>query len=280
MLGLVMASAGGQTSTPVNLNDVSMEVAVLQTLHDLELAPAQLTKLSHLARASAPKEENRQPAKTSAEFVTALKNLHAAYARGDDKQISECREKLDALMEKQQPELDNGVSLTEEAKGKAAEALKVLNVRQVGAFLATLELTDPAELLLSALEQVRELKNNKELEQEIASVAEEVTWLMHGLEEDEASQNTKDKVTQLLERAGKRKNEAGDGNDRESLEKEAGDIVKEVDNMDVISHILDHGMAEMLSNPRLHAAIGIQLRVAAKAATLKKTTAPSATPKK
>jgi hypothetical protein len=52
--------------------------------------------------------------------------------------------------------------------------LKLLNVRQTGSFLSTLELTDPGELLISAMEQVRDIKNSKDLEQEIATVAEEV----------------------------------------------------------------------------------------------------------
>jgi hypothetical protein len=269
--GLIFAQPAAKSA---NLSETSLEIAALQILHDLELAPGQLSELSKLARKSAPKEDKRQPAKTSAELATALRNLHAAYVKGDDKQISECREKLDALMEKQEPELDNSVVITEEAKGHAAEALKVLNVRQAGAFLATLELTDPTELLLSALEQVRSLKNDKELEQETATVAEEVAWLLHGLDDDETSQQIKEKVTQLLERAYRQKKDPGAGNDSKSLEKDAKEIGKEVDNLDVISHILEHGIAELLSNPRLEAAIRIQSQLAAKSASTKKTGPP------
>jgi hypothetical protein len=274
LLGVGMVSLAQPPAKSANLNDVSLEVAVLQTLHDLELSQAQLSKLSQLARKSAPKKESRHPAMTSPELATALNNLHAAYVKGDDNGINECREKLDALMEKQEPELDNGVVITEEAKANAAEALKVLNVRQVGAFLATLELTDPAELLLSALEQVRELKNEKELEQETATVAEEVVWLVHGLDEHEDSPRIRKKITELLQRAYQLKKDAGVGNDSESLEQEAREIGKEVDNLDVISHILEHGMAEILSNPRLDSAIGIQSPLAAKSSIKKKANQP------
>jgi hypothetical protein len=283
-LALLLANLPGlanaqQATKSSNLNDVSLEIAVLQTLHDLELTPPQLTKLTEFAKESAPKEENRQPSKTTPEFATALRNLHAAYTKGDDKQISECREKLDGLMEKQQPELDNSVVITDQAKANAAEALKVFNVRQTGAFLTTLPLTDPAELLVSALEVIRQLKNSKDKEREIASVTEEVRWLVHGLDENEASQKTKEKVTNLLQRVGKKSDDDG-GNDPKSLEKEARELFKEVDNMDVIGHILEHGMAELLSNPRLEAAIGIQSQIASRPAMPKRAAPPSAVPKK
>jgi len=278
-LVIVVMAAGDQPSQSQNLNHVSMEVAVLQTLHDLELKSSQLTKLSKLARESAPKGENRVPAKTSAEFAAALTNLHAAYAKGDEQRISECREKLDALIEKQAPELDNSVVITAEAKGNAAEALKLLNARQTGMFLATMELTDPTELLLSAIQQVRQLKKEKEREEEIASVAEEVAWLVHGLDEDEASQKIKEKVTELLQRVGEKKSDDDDASDREVLEEEARQIAADVDNMQIIGHILEHGMAEMLSNPRLEAAIRTQTRLASKPSPAKKTAPPAKSPR-
>jgi hypothetical protein len=50
--------------------------------------------------------------------------------------------------------------------------------------------------------------------------------------------------------------------------------------MDVIGHILEHGMAEMLSNPRLEAAIQIQSQIASRPATPKKAATPPTSPKK
>jgi len=50
--------------------------------------------------------------------------------------------------------------------------------------------------------------------------------------------------------------------------------------MDVIGHILEHGMAELLSNPRLEAAIGIQSQIASRPAMPKRAAPPSAVPKK
>jgi hypothetical protein len=252
-----------------HLNELSLEVAALQILHDLELTPAQLSALAKLARESAPAAKPRESAKASPGFTAALTSLHGALARGDDNQIGEAREKLDLLMQKEEPELDDGIAVTESARSNAAEAIKILNVRQVGVFLGTLELTDPAELLITALDQVRKLSSSKEVEEEIATVTEEVGWLTSG-DDDEAAQKVKQKATALLQKAARLKNDAAFAGQRKSLEKEARAAAGEVDNLDVIGHILEHGMADLLSNPRLEAAIRIQTRVAARGPAARK----------
>jgi hypothetical protein len=268
MLAVSLAAPAQQKGAgkSVNANDLSLEVAALQTLHDLELTPAQLTALSKLARESAPKGEQRQPAKASAEFVTALTGYHGALANGDDNRIADAREKFDTLMLKEQAELDNGINVTEGALGNAADALKILNVRQVGIFLGTLEMTDPAELLIAALEQVRAVKNGKDVEDEIAAVAEEVVWLVNGYS-DEADK-TQAKATAVLQKAAKLKTDAVFAGQRKALEKAAREAVGTPDSMEVISHIAEHGMADVLSNPRLEAAI--QGRIAPRLAAAKK----------
>src|SRR5438132_67911 len=274
MLAVCLAASAQQKAAgkSVNANDLSLEVAALQVLHDLELTPAQLAALSKLARESAPKSESRQPAKTSGEFLTALGGYHGALATGDDNRIADAREKLDTLMLKEQPELDNGINVTEGALGNASDALKILNVRQVGVLLGTLEMTDPAELLISALDQVRNVKNSKDVEDEIASVAEEVGWLVNGYS-DEADK-TKAKASTVLQKAAKLKNDAVFAGQRKTLEKEAREAVGTPDSMEVIGHIAEHGMADLLSNPRLEAAIRIQARLAPRLAAMKKMKAP------
>jgi hypothetical protein len=188
LLAVVIAVAA-PPAPKANLNELSLEIAALQTLHELELSKVQLSALAKLAKESAPEGEQRQPAKASPECAKAIGDLHAALGRGDDNRIAECQEKLDAIMEKEEPELDNGVTVTEGARGNAADALKILNVRQVGVFLGTLELTDPAEYLTSALETVRKQKAGKEADQEIATIAEEVAWLVNG--DDDSAQKPK-----------------------------------------------------------------------------------------
>lgn len=285
-LGFVLLPAAGQTPKPApppakssNLNDLSLEIAALQTFHELGLTAEQLNALGKLARESTSKGEQRQPAKTSPELASALVSLHAAYVKGDDNQISDCQEKLDSLMEKQQPELDNSVVITEGGRSNAADALKLLNVRQVGALLGTLEMTDPVELLVTAQEQVRQIKKSDDLTNEIATVAEEVAWLLHGWDDDEASQKTKDKVTALLEGTANRPGGVSSA-ERKRWEKDARQAIGEYDAKDVIGHIMEHGMAELLSNPRVEAAIRTQTRLALRPPTTRTPTTPAKKPAK
>jgi hypothetical protein len=258
-VGPVTVSVYADDPEGSDLNALSLEVTALQTLHDLELTRTQLTALGKLPQECAPKENHREPAKTSPELGQALSSLRAAYARGDDNQIGDAREKLDDLMQKQQPELDNSVTITEGARSNAADAIRLLNVRQVGSLLRTLELTDPTELLLAALEQVRTLKG-QDLEQETTTVAEEVSWLCFGWEDEEKSKKMKEQITALLGRASQ-KTVAQFAKERQSLEEAAKSIAGEVNSLDVVAHVLEQGMAELLSNPRLEAAIKIQSRV-------------------
>jgi hypothetical protein len=70
-------------------------------------------------------------------------------------------------------------------------------------------------------------------------------------------------VNKLLQRAARIKNDAAFAAHRKDFEKEVREIIGDVDNMTVIGNILEHGMAELLSNPRLEAAIRIQSRAPA-----------------
>jgi hypothetical protein len=237
-----------------------LEVSALEALHDLEVSATQRTALAKLAHESAPEAESRQPAKASAAVAKALTDLHAAYAKGDELRIEGCRTKLDDLMQTEEVELDSAITITEGARSNAADALQLLNVRQTGAFLATLEVTDPAEFLSSAVETVRTIKDAKERDEEIATVAEEVGWLLHG-DDDAAAKPTREKVTKLLQRVAGLRNDAAVRSQQKATDKEIRDLVAGVDNLDVIAHILEHGMAELLSNPRLEAALRIQARV-------------------
>jgi hypothetical protein len=258
ILGVASQTASSQQTKSTNLNDISMEIAALQTLRDLDLTQPQLDSLATLARESAPKNQTREPAKASPAIESAFKALHAALVRGDDAQISDCRQKLDDKMQEESPELDDNVVVTDEARHNAAEAVSLLNVRQAAVFLGTLDVADPAELLIAGFEQVRTLKE-KELDDEIANVAEEIVWLIDGAEPEESSKTT-DRVTALMKKASGFKSDSDFAKQRNSLENEARGIMADVTNVDVLSHSMEKGMAELLSNPRLDSAIKQQKR--------------------
>jgi DNA-binding response OmpR family regulator len=63
-----------------------------------------------------------------------------------------------------------------------------------------------------------------------------------------------ERIVILLERARDLKSNTDFERQREELEKEARQIMGEVDSLKVLGHVFEHGMAELLSNPRLKAA--------------------------
>jgi hypothetical protein len=194
----------------------------------------------------------------SADLSSALKNLRDALQKGDDERISDCRDRFDELMEKEEPELDNHVTVSEEARRNAAAALKLLNLRQLGSFLSSLDLTDPVELLMAGAEQVRLLEMDQRKD-EISKLADEIAGLVNSMDSD--AQKLKGQIVAFLEKAADLKKETDFEQRRKALEKEARDIIGEVDNLKLLSHVLEQGMAELLSNPRLETAIKARKRI-------------------
>ncbi|HEV3117912.1 MAG TPA: hypothetical protein VGY58_12725 [Gemmataceae bacterium] len=253
LAAIAPTSASHADTRPGDLNALSLEVAALQTLHDLELSQAQLAAFIKLAHEAAPTAADGAEGKASPAYGKALGELRDALARGDDEQIATCRDKLDALHEKEEPELDLQVEVTDAARARALPALRILKAPQVAAFLASVEVADPGDLLVDGLEQVRGL-SEAEQKDETSRLAAEVSWLVAGRDE-KAGAKVRDRVTALLEQASAAKDEAAFQKEHAALEREARAIAGPVDPLAVLARSLEHKMAELLSNPRLESAL-------------------------
>ncbi len=97
-----------------------------------------------------------------------------------------------------------------------------------------------------------------DLKQVRDEVSEEVGRLAAGLDVDKAGQIS-DQVVQLLIQA-RALQEQEFKKRQPQLEKEARQIVGEIGPVDVIRHVVEQALAEMLSNPRLTAAIDARLK--------------------
>jgi hypothetical protein len=239
---------------PPSLNDLSMEVAALQAFHQFRLTPAQLETLRKLAKETAPEPSERETAKASPAFrdtVTALRN---ALVEGDDELIDQLQDKLEDLAEKEKPELDDGIEVTDAARLRAPELIRFLSGRQIASYLAshTEEIPEPPERLREALGSVRKLAP-AEWKEVRTAVSEEVARGVAGLDADKAAR-VADQVVQLLIQARGMKEEEFK-TERPELEKMAREIVGNVGPLDVVRHFLAQDLAELLSNPRLAAAI-------------------------
>jgi hypothetical protein len=246
--------AGDDKAAKADLNDLSLEVAALQTIHGLKLTPAQLDALAELARdADLRDDRKRQAAKAGDDLRKALAAQHQALLRGDDDKVDEAAEAVTALREKDGPDLDDAVAVTAAARKRAPEFLRRLTARQVGAYLTDPdEPVDPPEALAAALDGARKL-SGKEWDAKRAAVAEELAWLLAGADAD-AADKAAGRVKELLDRAHGLK-DADYKEQRDDLDKEAGRIVGGVGPTDVIRHYMERALAELLSNPRLGAAI-------------------------
>jgi hypothetical protein len=270
-LGLALVAAAGLSLVPAGaadnkeekrpgLCDLSLEVAALQTLHEFKFTPAQMERLQKLTRETAEKPRKRKAGKASADFRTALDALRAALVEdSDDDQIDSLEEQIDGLRDSEGPDLDDGVDITTAARKRAPEVLRRLHVRQVASFVAANadEIIDPVERLIEALTLARKKKADAWKEYR-AGLAEEIGWLVAGLDEKK-SQPVGAQVAVLL---GKARRLAAEEFKKQqpALEKEARKIAGGVNPTAVLRHTAEHALAEMLSNPRLAAALKARLK--------------------
>ncbi len=262
--GLCQALAGAATlsppADPPSLNEMEMEVDALYVLYQFQFTPEQLRNLQKLARETADDLGVRQAAKASDDYRKTLAALRDALVKADDgDKIAELQEKLDELTAKEKPELDVATEITDAARKRAPEVLRQLSARQVAGYVSIFGDTfpDPREELLGALDKVRGLDDEawKEFR---AQLSEEVGRLVAGLDADKATQ-IGDKVVQWLIEV-RSLGEAELKAQRADLEKKARQIVGDSHPFEVMRHSVELALAELLSNPRLEAAVAARLK--------------------
>lgn len=252
MLVLAPPAARGTDDDPP-LHDLSLEVTALQTLYFLQPTPKQEQTLRELALKTASRSGPRRPGKASAELRATLAGLRRALLAEDDDGIDELGEKLEELREDQEPDIDDEVEVTEEALEEAPKLLRQLSPRQVAVYAAGFadEIPDPLEEITAALDKVRDLDDKKW--QQFRAVPEHLGTLLGGTDGDRSSAY-RDKILQLFILA--RSLDDDDFKQRKpDLEKQARAIVGDVGPLEVIRHHLEYQLAELLSNPRLAAAL-------------------------
>jgi hypothetical protein len=242
-----------------SLNELSMEVAALQMLYQFEFTPTQQERLSKLARETADEIGPRQAAQASAEFRRALTDLRTALIEGNDERIDKLQQRLDKLREADDLELDDAIEVTDAARRLAPEVVKRLSARQVAGFLSYYgdQAPDPREELLEALDRVRGL-NEKEWKALREQVSDDVARLVAGLDNERGGQIS-DQVVQWLIKVRALKDDEFK-RERRDLEKEVDEIIGKLGPFDVLRHLVEQAVAELLSNPRLPAALEAQRR--------------------
>jgi hypothetical protein len=255
---MIRSAAGVAKAEPEQpVGEVALEVKALRVLRAFRESREEMEALRKLARETAGPAGERKKAEVGDDFFQALAELGDALEAGDDVRIEEAQKQFDALRAKDRPELDDAVALTEAARKAAPDRLRRMRPAQLTAFAAALgaDVTDPRERLTAALAKVRGPKGEEE--KAGADVAAAVRALV-GVDEAK-SERVAARIVALLGKA------RGLGDDefkakKADLDKEVEKIVGEVGPDEVLRHEAEYALAELLSNPRLEAALDARLK--------------------
>jgi hypothetical protein len=232
---------------------LALEVEALQTLRRFGMTTTQLEALRKLAGDTASRDK-REPGKASAAYRKTLLDLRDALVKEDEERITSLEEKLQELDDKDEADLDDDVDITPVARKSTAEVLSSLTARQVGAFLTAYpyELPSLLERLTDTLDITGKLKDD-DWKLVVEDIVGDLSWQLAGVDADRSRLAGK-RVEQFLAavRAGKAS--------RAELEKEARQLVGQVPPTLVLHNVVEHTLAELLSNPRLAAAIDARLK--------------------
>jgi len=180
MLAACASAQESRKNAPATLNDTSLEVVALESLHQFQFTPAQMRTLRRLAKETAMEPGARETVKVSDGFRKTLLDLRNALADASNaERIQQLQEKIDKLRAEEKVDLDDAVQITEAATRRAPEIFKLLSARQVAGYIALYadDFPDPLEILRAALPRVRGF-NAKEWEAIREDVSEEIGRLV------------------------------------------------------------------------------------------------------
>jgi hypothetical protein len=237
-----------------DVNRLSLEYKALHALRSLEATPAQISEIARMGKKTAAKPHKRDPAKAAANYVAALTELRDALVKDDEQKIEALQGKLDGLREKDPPDLDDEIEITDAAELEVQRLLNMFTPQQVVAYADSLgdELPDPVDLIQDGLGEGRELKG-AEWESTRDELAEKVSWLVGGLNGENTSK-IEEQITKFLD---SKHSAAGNPGD---LESEIRKVVGSPGPIVVLNNILEHDLALLLSNPQLERATRACLR--------------------
>jgi hypothetical protein len=251
------------TELPADPNLASLRINALMSLYEFDMSPGQLKELRAAAVKTAGNQA-RPPVKGTAALAQAFKDVQSALEKRDEQAIVEARNKMVELTS--DLDLDDDVNPTEAALAKAPAIRRQLRASQIAAFLAVHadELSDPTELVLGALEAIRDLRDdnkngakNGEIATLITQTGQTAGYLVFGTDSAKAN-GLASRISAWLKSTselGAKEYDAQQSTQEEAVQK----IIGDADPMDVLSHWLNFRIAQLLSNPELPGAINSAL---------------------
>lgn len=229
----------------LDVNRLSMEFKALRALRNFEATPDQISEIARIAKNTVGTASKREPAKAAKAYIETLKQLRDALAKNDEQRIEALQQKLDGLEEKEPPDLDDEIDITDAAEIEVQHLLNMFSPQQVVAYADSLgdELPDPVQLIVDGIDDGRELKGD-EWNSTRDEVAEKVSWLVCGLNGEKALKLEED-VSKFLDR---KHSGTGKSNERES---EIRKLIGSPGPVVLLNNVLEHDLAVLLSNPQL-----------------------------
>jgi len=243
----------------LGLAELSMEVQALRTLYNLRLTAEQMKALAKFAKETAEPARKRNQGKASDEYRKVLTELRDALAAAsDDDKIGDLEDAYSEREEKEKPDMDDGVEVTDAARKRTPEVFKRMRPSQLASYLGFLaeDMVDPLDVLLSTMKEIRGI-NNEDWKDRRDDLAEELGWLLGGVDEKK-EQKVNDAVIAFLNKV-KALNEEDYKTKQADLEKEAQKLTDEIGPERVLRNRVERTFAELLSNPRLDAALALRL---------------------
>jgi hypothetical protein len=262
MLSAAQAADKTIAPPPGDVNALSMEVAVLRTLYLLKAAPHHLERIKTQYKDAAMKPRKRETADVTPEYKKTLIDLRAVLIAGDEDKINELSDQLEELAKDDDPDIDDAVDISDESRKLAPKLLNHFDANLVVHYLASYGKDFPVPFRMMNRTMRTDGKGKKpspEQWKEIrAAVANDVAWQVAGLDLKEQVK-VRDEVLKLLDRAYALSNEDLIKQQAE-LRSAIAKITGKATPLDVIRHVMEQDLAEMLSNPRLLSAVEARLQ--------------------
>jgi hypothetical protein len=242
-----------------DLNELALRVAALKTLSLFEPRAEQVGQLAKVMKKDSAVVRVRNAPKAGPRCRQYLALLYDALLDDDRDAVKFFSDKLDVLRSAENAELDDGIETTDAARALAPEVLRLFNTRQVAAYLGAYDesLPDPLERVLQTLDDGQELQG-AEWENLRDDAATDVGWMVAGFAKERAVKVSA-AARSVLDGAHSLKGEDLKKHRAELEQKIRQQVLGKVNPAEVLRHIVEHDLAELLSNPQLPEALQARL---------------------
>jgi len=253
---------------PQDLSQASLRVHAVDAAYELDLSVAQMREIVAVAGDTADPAQ-RAGGNGAVKLANVMQKFNNALLDGkDDDAIAQLRNQLAEMEGDDAVQLDTDVHPTAASRQAAAGVVKSLKAGQIAAYLASHadQVSDPAELLVSALEAIREAKadgggaggdGQNEADVLMKEEPAEVGYLVAG--DDAAAGQIARQAAAWLEDH-ENLSDAEIAQQGAALETSAQQVVGDVGPMTVLDHWMDEQIATLLANPQLKGALGEMIR--------------------